>query len=136
MNNQVQDKIDGFTYFYMDNYYMKTLVEMGIIGLIFFILLLVVLLIAGFRSAGRCGRELPSDRALDSLVRNAGNDRIICAGVLSGLCGVLVHCYYENIFEEPYMMAYFWGLAAALLYLGLYAPAQGKKAEETDEQRS
>ena len=136
MNNQVQDKIDGFTYFYMDNYYMKTLVEMGIIGLIFFILLLVVLLIAGFRSAGRCGRELPSDRALDPLVRNAGNDRIICAGVLSGLCGVLVHCYYENIFEEPYMMAYFWGLAAALLYLGLYAPAQGKKAEETDEQRS
>ncbi|MBQ3579165.1 MAG: O-antigen ligase family protein [Firmicutes bacterium] len=136
MNNQVQDKIDGFTYFYMDNYYMKTLVEMGIIGLIFFILLLVVLLIAGFRSAGRCGRELPSDRVLDPLVRNAGNDRIICAGVLSGLCGVLVHCYYENIFEEPYMMAYFWGLAAALLYLGLYAPAQGKKAEETDEQRS
>ncbi len=136
MNNQVQDKIDGFTYFYMDNYYMKTLVEMGIIGLIFFILLLAVLLIAGFRSAGRCGRELPSDRALDPLVRNAGNDRIICAGVLSGLCGVLVHCYYENIFEEPYMMAYFWGLAAALLYLGLYAPAQGKKAEETDEQRS
>ena len=34
--------------------------------------------------------------------------------------GVLLHCYFENIFEEPYMMAYFWGLAAALMYAGFF----------------
>ena len=35
--------------------------------------------------------------------------------------GVLVHCYFENIFEEPYMMAYFWGMAAMLMYLGFFS---------------
>ena len=47
-------------------------------------------------------------------------DKIICAGIFSGLCGVLVQCYFENIFEEPYMMAYFWGLAAVLIYFGYH----------------
>ena len=35
-----------------------------------------------------------------------------------GLCGVLVHCFFENIFEEPYMMAYFWSLAGLLMWAG------------------
>ncbi len=120
MNNQVIDKTENFTYFYMDNYYMKTYVEMGIIGISFFILLLLVMVIAGLRAAGRCGRDGVLKDA-DPLLRNVKNDRAIAAGVFSGLCGVLIHCYYENIFEEPYMMAYFWGLTAALLYLGFYA---------------
>ena len=33
---------------------------------------------------------------------------------------MLVHCYFENIFEEPYMMAYFWMMAAMLVYLGFF----------------
>ena len=40
------------------------------------------------------------------------------AGIFAGQCGVLVHCYFENIFEEPYMQAYFWILAAMLVWLG------------------
>jgi hypothetical protein len=42
------------------------------------------------------------------------------------MMGVLVHCYFENIFEEPYMMAYFWGLAAALQRLGAISRERSK----------
>ena len=34
------------------------------------------------------------------------------------LLGVLVHCFFENIFEEPYMMVYFWAIAAMIVYFG------------------
>jgi hypothetical protein len=53
----------------------------------------------------------------DPLLRAINNPKV---GIFTGLVGVLVHCYFENIFEEPYMMAYFWGLAAMLMYLGLF----------------
>lgn len=121
MNNQILDKTGGFKYYYLDNYYMKTLVEMGYIGLIFFLLCLIVLIIFGIRSCHRAGMYFNSDRAVDPIFRNSGNDMTVCAGIFAGLCGVLVHCLFENIFEEPYMMAYFWGLAAILMYFGYYA---------------
>ncbi|MBR5000828.1 MAG: hypothetical protein IKY08_02580, partial [Firmicutes bacterium] len=127
MNNQVLDKTEEFSYFYMDNYYLKTLVEMGYIGLIFFVILLVGLAIWGLRAiyqsddryvAGKgCG---PADRTVDPLFRNEGNMKPLTVGIFSGLMGVLLHCYFENIFEEPYMMAYFWGLAAAVMYAGFF----------------
>ena len=120
MNNQLLDKTEEFAYYYLDNYYMKTLVEAGYIGLIFFLLCIAVLLIFGARSCHRAGMGYKADRSIDPLFRNIGNDKIICAGIFSGLCGVLVHCYFENIFEEPYMMAYFWGLAAVLIYFGYH----------------
>ena len=110
----------GFDYYYLDNYYMKTLVEAGYIGLIFFLPCIAVLLIFGARSCHRAGMEFKSDRSIDPLFRNIGNDKILLVGLFSGLMAVLVHCYFENIFEEPYMMAYFWGLAAALIYMGFY----------------
>ena len=114
MNNQVQSDIE---YFYLDNYYLKTLVEMGYLGLAFFILLLVVLLVFAFRACFKAGEKHEYVRSLDPVVRNEGNDRLICVGALCGMCGVLTHCFFENIFEEPYMMAYFWGLAAAMIAL-------------------
>lgn len=124
MNNKILDKTEDFQYYYLDNYYMKTLVEAGYIGLIVFLLCVAVLLIYGARSCHRAGMGFVSDRKIDPLFRNVGNDKILCAGLFSGLCGVLVHCYFENIFEETYMMAYFWGLAAVLIYLGYYANKQ------------
>ena len=101
--------IDQWDYFYMDNYYLKILVEMGYVGLIFFILLLVALVLIGFRCVYR-------SRMAE---KKAGAPRFspLAAGILSGLAGVMVHCYFENIFEEPYMMAYFWMMAAMLIYL-------------------
>ncbi|MBO5666987.1 MAG: O-antigen ligase family protein, partial [Firmicutes bacterium] len=127
MNNQVLDKTEEFSYFYMDNYYLKTLVEMGYIGLIFFVILLVGLAIWGicaiYQSDDRyvSGKDRgPADRTVDPLFRNEGNMKPLTVGIFSGLMGVLLHCYFENIFEEPYMMAYFWGLAAAVMYAGFF----------------
>lgn len=117
MNNQVLDATDDFSYFYMDNYYMKTLVETGYIGLGAFILCIAVLLILGVKAIYRAGRGHAPDYSRDPLMRNAGSDLTLCVGIFCGLIAVLVHCYWENIFEEPYMMAYFWALAAVLLIL-------------------
>ena len=99
MQNQYLEVTEEFEYFYLDNYYLKIAVEMGYPGVIAFVLLALTLVWQGIRA---CGRTLHT--ALSPLT----------AGILSGLFGVLVHCLFENIFEEPYMMALFWGLAAAL----------------------
>ena len=119
MNNQVLDKTEEFSYFYMDNYYLKTLVEMGYVGLIFFVILLVGLAIWGIRAIYQSDDRV-LDRSVDPLFRNEGNMKPLTVGIFSGLMGVLLHCYFENIFEEPYMMAYFWGLAAAIMYAGFF----------------
>lgn len=120
MNNQLLDETEEFSYFYMDNYYLKTLVEMGYVGLFAFILLLAVLMTFGLRSIYRSGLYYESNKKTDPLMRNVGNTKLLSVGIFSGLAGVLAHCYFENIFEEPYMMAYFWGLAAVLIYLGFF----------------
>jgi len=120
MNNQVLDETEEFSYFYMDNYYLKTMVEMGYIGIIFFVILLAGLLIWGIRAIHQSDYGVLKDRRIDPLFRNEGNMKVLAVGIFSGLMGVLLHCYFENIFEEPYMMAYFWGLAAALMYAGFF----------------
>lgn len=103
MQNQVLYSIQ---YFYLDNYYLKTLVEMGYVGLGAFILMMVSMLLAGCRSLYKAHKAKDGTYPLT-------------AGIFSGLCGVLMHCYFENIFEEPYMMATFWLLAAMMVYLGI-----------------
>lgn len=106
----MQHKIySAVSYFYVDNYYLKILVEMGVVGLVAFLALLVCLLITGARTLYRSAR-IQKDRSA----------YLLGAGLFSGLCGVVIHCYFENIFEEPYMMAYFWTIAAMLVYLGFF----------------
>lgn len=152
MNNQILDETEEFSYFYMDNYYLKTMVEMGYIGIIFFMLLILAFVVWGLRAIYRSGlrtsaqsegqyafltdemhaitekhdylSEKPVIAQKDPLIRSAGNQKVLAVGIFSGLAGVLVHCYFENIFEEPYMMAYFWGLAASLMYLGFFSRKQ------------
>lgn len=99
MQNQ---SIEGLNYFYMDNYYMKTLVEMGYVGLSFYIFLLASNALSTLRGLFRAkGTKL----------------RILAAGLFSGAVGVLAHSFFENIFEEPYMNSYFWCIAAAIMYI-------------------
>ena len=114
MQNQVYGWI---SYFYVDNYYLKILVEMGWIGFACFLLLLASLLVIGLRSLYRVSHNNTSSQ--QSVLP-------LCAGMFSGLCGVLVHCYFENIFEEPYMMAYFWSIAAMIMYLGFLRPRRNR----------
>lgn len=106
--------LKGLDYFYTDNYYVKVLAETGFIGLFSYIVMMLGLLWtslkAWFRNQQKRSRMSP-----------------LCAGMLSGMTGVLVHCYFENIFEEPYMMATFWTIAAMTMYLGFLRP---EKTEE------
>ncbi len=127
MNNQLLDQTETFRYFYMDNYYLKIMVEMGYLGIIFFVLMLAALLFLGIRAIQKSDTNfaaLPGD----PLTRAVGNYRIIAIGLFAGLCGVLAHCYFENIFEETYMTSYFWGLAALLFYLGFFRKKKSKSA--------
>ena len=126
MNNQVLEKAYGFEYFYMDNYYLKTLVEMGYIGIIFYIAALIAFVIMALRAIRACGEGRVYGLYDDALTRNNGSLKCLAAGLFAGMTGVLVHCYFENIFEEPYMMAYFWGLAAALQRLGAISRERSK----------
>ena len=97
MNNQ---EIPDMKYFYLDNYYLKTLVEMGLYGLISFIFLCISGLFQGIRA----------------IFKERGDKSRIAlpAAIFAGMAGVLLHCYTENIFEVPYMAAYFWALAAVV----------------------
>ncbi len=89
--------------FYMDNYWLKTAVEMGTMGILAFAILILTLMVWSIRSVKHC-------KDYDT--------RLITAGCFSGLCGVLVHNLIENVFEVPYMVVYFWVIAAILLYFG------------------
>lgn len=90
---------------YVDNFYLKTLAESGIIGL----LALILLFFAGLRCSLNSFNRLTDPYF-----------RCLAAGIIAGLCGVLVHNSVENIFEVPMMASYFWlllGTVAALPYM-------------------
>lgn len=109
----VQNKIiDQWDYFYMDNYYLKIMVEMGYLGFAAFLILLVFLTVTACRCIFR-SKEIAKPQSSNSM-------KPLAAGMFAGICGVLMHCYFENIFEEPYMMAYFWILAAMIVYIGFF----------------
>ncbi len=114
----VQNKIiDQWDYFYMDNYYLKIMAEMGYLGFAVFVILLVFLMVTCIRSIARNKTSAEETQSMKPLA----------AGLFAGISGVLLHCYFENIFEEPYMMAYFWIMAAMVVYLGFLRPK--KQAE-------
>ena len=81
---------------------MKTLVEMGYVGLSFYVFLLVSNAFSTLRGLFRAKKT---------------KLRILAAGMFSGMIGVLSHSFFENIFEEPYMNSYFWCIAAAVMYI-------------------
>lgn len=90
---------------YVDNFYLKTAAESGIIGLA----ALVWLFVSGVRCALNSYRRL-TDPYLKGLA----------GGLIAGLLGVLLHNGVENIFEVPMMSTYFWfllGMTAALPHL-------------------
>lgn len=86
--------------FYMDNYYMKTLVELGIVGLSSMVLFYLVTLILLIRKIGAIQQK---------------NMQILMYGLLSGMMGVLIHNFMENIFESQAMVSLFWVFAAMIM---------------------
>ncbi|WAM32353.1 O-antigen ligase family protein [Caldicellulosiruptor naganoensis] len=79
--------------FYVDNFYLKSAVEMGIIGVVVVILVFVMGL-------------LLSARVIKHL--NSKELKKIGTGILIGLATTLIHNIVENIFEVPMMTTYFW----------------------------
>lgn len=106
MQNKVLDHTD---YFYVDNYFLKVMLETGYLGLGSFIAMMAGFLITSARSVCRSAKTWK-----DGLSRRYP---LVC-GMFAGLCGVLLHCGFENIFEEPYMMVYFWAIAAMIVWAG------------------
>lgn len=87
---------------YADNYYIKTMAEIGFPGLIFFLLTLLSLLVAGFQRI----RSL-----VDRKLRNIG------WGIQAGLIAFLIHMFTENLWEEPSLAVAFWMLGGIMLAL-------------------
>jgi len=85
--------------FYVDNYYLKTLTEMGALGLAAMLWL--------YFNCMRFGTNIYR-RLKDPYLYN------LSSGILAGLLGVLLHNAVENIFEVPMMNTYFWFLLGML----------------------
>lgn len=96
MNNDIPNT------FYMDNYFLKTAVEMGIIGLAAFMYLMYQVVIWSYKTLIKM-----KDRYFIN----------ITIGALSGMIGVIVHNFFENVFEVPMMTTYFWVLAGIIMFL-------------------
>jgi putative inorganic carbon (hco3(-)) transporter len=90
----------NFGTIYVDSYYFKTLAETGIVGLALFFWLMFTLI----------KEMLRSWRA----VKTRGY-QFVAIGIFTGLVAVIFHNGVENIFEVPFMNAYFWLLAGMIL---------------------
>ncbi len=84
---------NNLTPFYLDNYYLKTLTEMGIFGIAALAFVIVSFIVSTVR-----------------IIRSQTNlkYRIMVIGLFAGAMGVLAQNFVENIFEVPAMIAYFW----------------------------
>ncbi len=89
--------------FYMDNYFLKTAVEMGLVGLAAFCALM-------YSTFAWCFRALRKMKNKEWLRPSQG--------ALAGMAGVVTHNLVENVFEVPMMVTYFWLLAAIIIFLG------------------
>lgn len=106
MNHQTSFLVDLSVVktFYMDNYYLKTAVESGIVGFSAFVMLMYSVIINSFRT-------------LRSPLTKEGKELAI--GIMAGLCGVIAHNWVENVFETPLMASVFWvfvGVIMAMWY--------------------
>lgn len=89
--------------FYVDNYYLKAAVEMGIFGLVTFLASLYNGVIWSFRAAYR--------------VEDKVSKGIIQSG-FGAMMGILVTNIVLNNFDAPSVTTYFWTIAAVCVYMG------------------
>jgi len=88
--------------FYMDNYFLKTAVETGLLGFCTFFFLMFQIVINSVRTI-----RITVSKSLRELE----------TGILAGLVGVICHNFVENIFEVPMMTSCFWLLTAVMMHL-------------------
>jgi O-antigen ligase len=119
MNHEMSTLVDTNVVqtFYMDNYYLKTAVESGIVGLAAFVMLMYQVIINGLRVV--------------KLTEGDSFHQISC-GILAGLTGVIVHNFVENVFEVPLMTTVFWVFAGVLMAVW-YSKKHGIERKEIIE---
>ncbi len=102
MNHGLSTLLDGeYTEtFYMDNYYLKTAVESGIVGVVAMLGLMYCVIINSLRTV-----SIVRDKRLKELT----------AGIAAGLTGVIVHNCVENVFEVPMMCTVFWMFVGVIM---------------------
>ena len=95
MNHGLSTLLDGeYTEpFYMDNYYLKTAVETGIVGVLAMLGLIYGVIINSLRTVSAAKEKRIKE---------------LSAGITAGLTGVIVHNFVENVFEVPLMCTVFW----------------------------
>lgn len=91
--------------FYMDNYWLKTAVESGIVGFSAFAVLMYSVIVNGFRTMKIASTKLSKE---------------LSTGIMAGLCGVIVHNFFENVFEVPMMTSLFWMFVAVVMNIWYY----------------
>jgi O-antigen ligase len=96
----LNNKIPGA--FSVDNYYVKTAVEMGLLGFSAFCIMIYNVIIWSIRTIVNL-----KDKYFKTLA----------IGAFSGLCGVLIHNFTENMFEVPTMTVYFWSIVAFIMFI-------------------
>lgn len=95
--------ISDWTYYWVDNYYVKLLAENGVIGLISFWVMQLGVLFVGLRAWAR--------------VRHT-RFRQLAAGMLAGLVGILVHGLFECVFDVKFISTLYWVCAGTMIWLG------------------
>ena len=107
MNHELQTVVDTDVVktFYMDNYWLKTAVESGIVGFSAFAALMYSVIINGFRTMKIASTKLSKE---------------LSAGIMAGLCGVIAHNFVENVFEVPMMTSLFWMFVAVVMNIWYY----------------
>ncbi|MFA5603430.1 MAG: O-antigen ligase family protein [Bacilli bacterium] len=90
---------NNLTPYYMDNYYLKTMLEMGIYGLSGLILLVMYYIHFALK-----------------IIRYqiTKENKIIVIGAFAGTVGILFQNFFENVFEVPVMVVYFWLFVAII----------------------
>ena len=86
MNNQLAP-------FYLDNYYLKTLTEMGIYGILALVFVIICFIIFSANII-----KYQDDK----------NKKVLSISLFAGVMGLLAQNFVENIFEVPAMAIYFW----------------------------
>lgn len=104
--------------FYVDSYFLKIAVEMGLVGFCAFCILIYNVLAWGIRSVKRINDSLNLSMA---------------QGIFAGIAGVIVPNLVENVFEVPMLLAYFWFFNALLMFLGFILPNTSDNTKSTVE---
>jgi len=99
----VASKLGMFEGLYVDNYYLKTLVETGIFGLISFLYLILSILKKGISNIIKLFDEKSKNLSL---------------GIFLGLFAFLMNNFTENLWEIPVLSVTLWTLVSFLFILG------------------